>query len=145
MNNQLSRSIRQILLAGSVAAFSAGSSAAIIPGVQIVPPGPGQVPDYFGVSPNYTTSPTPNFALVTISPPNGTTALTPRQAVVAAATTTDDLNPNYALSPVGMYTNNLMDIQLIDGGAGYTNAAVTVAGMKAGVATSVSLTPITSS
>jgi hypothetical protein len=144
MNNQLSRSIRQILLASGLSAFAAGSSAAIIPGVQIVPPGPGQVPDYFGVSPNYATSPTPNFALVTISPPNDTTALTPRQAV-AAATTTDDLNPNYALSPVGMYTNNLMDIQLIDGGAGYTNAAVTVAGMKAGVATSVSLTPITSS
>jgi hypothetical protein len=140
MNNQLSRSIRQILLASGLAAFAAGSYAAITPGVQIVPPGPGQVPDYFGVSPNYATSPTPNFALVTISAPG----VGGRQAV-AAATTTDYLNPNYALSPVGRYTNNLMNVQLIDGGVGYTNATVTVAGMKAGVATSVSLTPIISS
>jgi FtsP/CotA-like multicopper oxidase with cupredoxin domain len=139
MNLKLNQAIRHILLAGAATAMTVGTfglaQAAV--GVQIQPPGPGQVPDYFGVSSNYATSPTPNFALVTITP-NGAGA-----GAVAAATTVDYLNPNYGITPAGMYTNNLMDVQLFDGGSGYTAATtVTVAGYSAGQPTSVSLTPI---
>jgi FtsP/CotA-like multicopper oxidase with cupredoxin domain len=124
MNLKLNRAIRHILLAGAATAMTAGviglAQAAITPGVQVVPPGPGQVPDYFGVSSNYATSPTPNFAQVTIIDIGvGTGA-------VAAATTVDYLNPNYGITPAGMYTGNLMDVQLINGGTGYTTATVTV-------------------
>jgi FtsP/CotA-like multicopper oxidase with cupredoxin domain len=57
MNYRLRRAIQQILLAGSTAAFAAGTLAAV--GQQNPPPGPGHVPDYFGVVPNYATSPQP--------------------------------------------------------------------------------------
>ena len=138
MNLKLNQAIRHILLAGAATAMTVGviglAQAAISPGVQVVPPGPGQVPDYFGVSSNYATSPTPNFAQVTITG-DGTGA-------VAAATTVDYLNPNYGITPAGMYTGNLMDVQLVSGGTNYTaaNTTVTVAGYSAGGATSVSLT-----
>ena len=95
MNNSLRRSIQQILLAGSTAAFAAGVLAAA--GQQIPPPGPGQVPDYFGVTPNFATSPQP--VLATVSGGTGTGA---------AATTYD-----YTLDAL---THNIMDVQ---GGAGY--------------------------
>ncbi len=140
MNLKLNRAIRQILLAGAATALTAGAfslaQAAITPGVQTVPPGPGQVPDYFGVSPNYATSATPNFALVTITDATGTGA-------VAAATTVDYLNPNFGITPAGMYTGNLMDVQLISGGANYSAAtSVIVTGNNGAAATSTSLTPI---
>ena len=65
MNNSLRRSIQQILLAGSTAAFAAGALAAV--GQQNPPPGPGHIPDYFGVVPNYATSPQPILAQVVIN------------------------------------------------------------------------------
>jgi hypothetical protein len=136
MNLKLNQAIRQILLAGAATALTAGAfglaQAAITPGVQIVPPGPGQVPDYFGVSSNYATSATPNFALVAITG-DGTGA-------IAAATTVDYLNPNFGITPEGMYTGNLMDVQLISGGTGYTlkgGTTVTVAGYNADAATTL--------
>ena len=62
MNNSLRRSIQQILLAGSAATFAVGALAAV--GQQNPPPGPGQIPDYFGVTPNYANSPQPILAQV---------------------------------------------------------------------------------
>ena len=65
MNVSLRRSIQQILLAGSTAAFAAGALAAV--GQQNPPPGPGHIPDYFGVTPNYATSPQPILTQVVIN------------------------------------------------------------------------------
>ena len=62
MNNSLRKSIQQILLAGSAATFAVGALAAV--GQQNPPPGPGQIPDYFGVTPNYANSPQPILAQV---------------------------------------------------------------------------------
>ena len=64
MNNRLRRSIQQILLAGSTATFAIGALAAV--GQQNPPPGPGQIPDYFGVIPNYANSPQPILTQVTV-------------------------------------------------------------------------------
>lgn len=140
MNPTLNRAIRRILLAGAATALTAGTMSmahAFNAGVQTTPPGPGQMPDYFGVSSNYATSPTPNFVQVSIAGA-GTGA-------VAAATTVDYLSPNYGLSPAGNYSGDLLDVQLASGGSGYVAGATTatVTGYdNTGAATSVSLTPI---
>ena len=65
MNDRLRRSIQQILLAGSAATFAVGALAAV--GQQNPPPGPGQIPDYFGVTPNYANSPQPILTEVVIN------------------------------------------------------------------------------
>ena len=96
MNNSLRRSIQQILLAGSTAVFAAGALAAA--GQQNPPPGSGQVPDYFGVTPNFATSPQPVLATVSGGTGSG-----------AAVTTYDYVND----AP----THNIMDVQ---GGTGYS-------------------------
>ena len=129
MNMTLSRSIRQILLACSTAAFAA--SAVAVVGVQHTPPGPGMVPDYFGVTPNYATSPRPILTKVTVTDPgtNGTNGGT--GAVLAA--TTYDYNAD-------AYTTGIKDVQIVTGGTGYSeNTVVTVSG-GTGV-TPVTVTP----
>ena len=140
MNNRLRRSIQQILLAGGAATFAVAASGAL--GPQVPPPDPGQVPDYFGVTPNYATSPQPVFATVSISPPGS--ALGARQAV-AAATTYDYANPNYAINPHGLYPGKVMDVQLVDGGAGYdlVNTPIVSVTVSGGAgSTTTTLTPI---
>jgi FtsP/CotA-like multicopper oxidase with cupredoxin domain len=69
MNNNLRRTIRQILLAGTTAAFTTGALAAVIPtlGPQNPPPGPGQIPDYFGITGNFANSPQPVLTKVVIN------------------------------------------------------------------------------
>ena len=102
----LTKSIRQIMFACGTAAFAAGSLAAV--GLQNPPPGPGQIPDYFGVTGNYANSPEPVLATVAITG-TGTGA-------IAAATTYDyqSLNP-------GAYTGGITDVQILNGGTGYLN------------------------
>ena len=104
MNSQLSDTIRKILLAGGTMAFSASVLAVV--GQQNPPPGPGQVPDYFGVVPNYANSPQPVLATVTITDPNGGTG-------AVAAATTYDYNTETA-------TDTIMDVQLLNGGSNYS-------------------------
>ena len=80
----LNQSIRQILLACATAAFAASSLAAV--GIQNPPPGPGMVPDYFGVTGNYANSPQPVLATITITDSAGTgavAALAPESDAVA--------------------------------------------------------------
>jgi FtsP/CotA-like multicopper oxidase with cupredoxin domain len=111
MNNRLRRSIQQILLAGSTAVFAASTLAAV--GQQNPPPGPGQIPDYFGVVPNYANSPQPRMTEVTVSG-TGTGA-------VLVATTYD-----YATDTP---TETVMDVQVLVPGTGYTDGdLVTVTG-----------------
>ena len=123
MNKHLSQAIRQILMAGTATVIAAGiiSTANAALGQQNPPPGPGQVPDYFGITPNYATSPQPIMAKVTASSGTGTGA---------AATTFDYVNdaPTY----------NLMDVK---GGSGYAvTDTVTVEGADANGPTSCSAT-----
>ncbi len=91
----LTKSIQQILLASGTAVFAVGSLAGV--GQQNPPPGPGHIPDYFGVVPNYANSPSPILAVVSGGSGTG-----------AAATTYDYVND--------VPTKYLMDIQ---GGTGY--------------------------
>jgi len=135
MNLELNRAIRRILMVGAATALTVGTigmAHAITAGVQTTPPGPGQVPDYFGVSSNYATSSAPSFATVTITDPglpSAVPAVPGGTGAIAAATTVDYLSPNYALTPIGMYSKNLMDVQLVTGGANYSAATtVTVTG-----------------
>ena len=102
----LTKSIRQIMFACGTAAFAAGTLAAV--GLQNPPPGPGQIPDYFGVTGNYANSPEPVLATVAITG-TGTGA-------IAAATTYDynSVNP-------GAYTGGITDVQILNGGTGYLN------------------------
>lgn len=112
MNNRLRRSIQQILLAGSTAVFAASTLAAV--GQQNPPPGPGQIPDYFGVVPNYATSPQPRMTDVTVASATGSGA-------VLVATTYD-----YATDTP---TETVMDVQVLVPGTGYTDGdLVTVTG-----------------
>jgi len=117
MSMILRKSIRQILIAGSATAFAAGvvSSAFASAGVQIPPPGPNQVPDYFGVVANFATSPAPIMAIVSGGLGKG-----------AAATTYDYQNINYGTDPHGLNTSTILDVQ---GGSGYAvNDTLTVTG-----------------
>ncbi|MDD1621970.1 MAG: choice-of-anchor D domain-containing protein [Methylococcaceae bacterium] len=126
MNTPFFRPVPQILLAVSSAAFAAGVLAAV--GQQNPPPGPGHVPDYFGVTPNYATSPQPILSTVAISDPAGT-----GMGAVAAATTYDYTN--------NVQTDKIMDVQVLTPGSGYSPATtVTVTGGPG--STPVSLTPI---
>lgn len=120
MNSRLRKSIQQILLASSTAAFAVGAFAAL--GVQNPPPGPGQVPDYFGVVPNYANSPQPVLTQVTIDGDGN--------GAQAVATTYD-----YATDTP---TDKIMDVQLLNGGSGYTTATATVTD---GGGATVALTP----
>jgi FtsP/CotA-like multicopper oxidase with cupredoxin domain len=95
MNTNLRKTIQQILLAGSAATFVAGAFASV--GQQNPPPGPGQIPDYFGVVPNFANSPQPILATVSGGSGSG-----------AAATTYDYV--------IDAPTHNVMDVQ---GGTGY--------------------------
>ena len=61
----LNKLIRRIIFACGTATFAAGSLAAV--GLQNPPPGPGQIPDYFGVTGNYANSPQPVLATVAIT------------------------------------------------------------------------------
>jgi FtsP/CotA-like multicopper oxidase with cupredoxin domain len=124
MNNRLRRSIQQILLAGSAAAFAASTLAAV--GQQNPPPDPGQIPDYFGVVPNYATSPQPILATVDFTAGTGTGA-------VAAATAYD-----YAAD---VQTDKIMDVQVLTPGAGYSAGDVVTVNGATGV-TPVTLTAI---
>jgi FtsP/CotA-like multicopper oxidase with cupredoxin domain len=112
MNYRLRRAIQQILLASSTAAFAAGALAAV--GQQNPPPGPGQIPDYFGITPNYATSPQPILATVSITDGSGTGA-------VAVATT--------------------YDVQVLNPGSGY-DASTTVTVTGGSGSSSFTLTPI---
>ena len=119
MNSRLNKSIQQILLAGSTAMFTVSALAAL--GIQNPPPGPGQQPDFFGVTPNYASSPQPVLATVTITDATGTGA-------IAAATTYD-----YAATVQNAYTGMITDIQVYNGGTGYSaNPTVTINGNGTG-------------
>ncbi|NOT83530.1 MAG: choice-of-anchor D domain-containing protein [Methylococcaceae bacterium] len=125
MNISLKRSIQQLLLASGTA-FAASALAVV--GQQNPPPGPGQIPDYFGVTPNYATSPQPIMATVTITDPSGFGT-----GAVAAATTYD-----YATD---VQTDKIMDVQVLNPGSGYVaGTTVTVTGGPGSLP--VSLTPI---
>ena len=129
MNMNLTRSIRQLLLVCSTAAFSASAIATV--GIQIPPPGPGMVPDYFGVTPNYANSPRPILTKVTVTDP-GTNGTNGGTGAVLAATTYD-----YNASA---YTSGIKDVQVVIGGTNYSaNTVVTVSG-GTGV-TPVTVTP----
>ena len=65
MNNKLRRSIQQILLAGTTAAITSGAFASA--GIQNPPPGPGQIPDYFGITGNFANSPQPILTKVVVN------------------------------------------------------------------------------
>ncbi len=65
MSTNLRRTIKQILLAGTTAAFTAGAFAYV--GQQNPPPGPGQIPDYFGVTGNFANSPEPVLTKVVVN------------------------------------------------------------------------------
>ena len=124
MNNNLRRSIQQILLAFSASTFAVGALAAV--GQQNPPPGPGQIPDYFGVTPNYANSPQPILTKVSVTSSTGT-------GFVAAATTYNynDDDP----------TENIMDVQVLIPGTGYE--ATDVVKVTGGIGSQeVTLTPI---
>ena len=125
MNIRLRKAIQQILLTGSTAVFAAGAMATV--GIQTTPPGKGEVPDYFGVVPNYANSPQPVLATVTIAPATSTSAL---DTIATAAATTYDYNTNAYTAAGG-----IADIQVLNPGSGYVDStgavitpAVTIAG-----------------
>lgn len=123
MNLSLRKSISSILFASSIATLTASAVASV--GIQIPPPGPGEIPDYFGAVANYATSPAPAFAQVTATDSTGTGA-------VLAAT-------NYDYN-AGAYTQGVTSIQVVNGGTGYSaNTLVTVSGGSG--ATSFTVTP----
>lgn len=113
------------MLACGTATFAAGSLAAI--GLQNPPPGPGQIPDYFGVTGNYANSPQPVLAKVAITG-SGTGA-------IAAATTYD-----YQSIEPGAYTGGISDVQILNGGIGYDASTVVTINGGVGV-TSITVTP----
>ncbi len=123
MNIKLNTAIKKILVATSFAAISATTVASV--GIQMPPPGPGQIPDYFGVVPNYAESPAPVFARVTVTG-RGTGA-------VLAATTYDYVG--------GVFTPGVADVQVVNGGSGYDNTTVVTVSGAAGVSP-VTVTPI---
>ena len=123
MNIKLNTAIKKILVATSFAAISATTVASV--GIQMPPPGPGQIPDYFGVVPNYAESPAPVFARVTVTG-RGTGA-------VLAATTYDYVG--------GVFTPGVADVQVVNGGSGYDNTTVVTVSGAAGVLP-VTVTPI---
>ena len=102
MNYKLRRSIQQLMVVGITATFATGAFAAL--GQQNPPPGPNQVPDYFGIVPNFANSPEPVLAAVSSVTGAGT----------GAAVTTYDYN-NWATTP------RITDVQ---GGTGYANGDV---------------------
>ena len=123
----LTKSIRQILFACGTAAFAASALATV--GLQNPPPGPGQIPDYFGVTGNYANSPEPIMATVAITGGGG-------MGAVAAASTYDynSLNP-------GAYTGGVTDVQILNGGTGYdAGTIITVNGGAVGA--TITVTPI---
>jgi FtsP/CotA-like multicopper oxidase with cupredoxin domain len=128
MNQRIRRSIQQLVLAGTSATFIASALGGV--GVQSPPPGPGQVPDYFGVTPNYATSPQPVLTTVTITDTGGGTG------AVAAASTYDYAN--------WVRTDKIMDVQVLNGGSGY-NAATTTVTVTGGSGAALTLTPIVNS
>ena len=125
MNAQLRQAIRKILLAGGTMAFSASVLAVV--GQQNPPPGPGQVPDYFGVVPNFANSPQPVLATVTITDPNG------GSGAVAAATTYD-----YSTDTM---TDTIMDVQVLNGGANYSASTTVTINGGSSVATPAQVVP----
>lgn len=131
MNNNLRKSIQQILLTTSIAVFSMTTLASV--GQQKVPPGPGHVPDYFGVVPNFANSPQPILATVSVSATDVNGNPSAGTGFVAAATTYDYVNDTQ--------TDKIMDVQVLTPGVGYTaNDKVIVSGGPGSVA--VTLTPI---
>ncbi len=126
MNTNLATAIQQLIITIGLTAFSVSTLAAV--GQQNPPPGPGQIPDYFGVVPNFANSPQPILTQVTITDPSGAGS-----GAVAAATTYDYVND--------VQTDRIMDVQLLSGGSGYdAKTSVTVSGGP-GVS-SITLTPL---
>jgi FtsP/CotA-like multicopper oxidase with cupredoxin domain len=116
MNYKLRRSIQQIVLAGITGAFATGAFAGL--GQQNPPPGPNQVPDYFGIVPNFANSPEPVLAVVSGGSGTG-----------AAATTYD--YTNWATTPgitdvQGGKDYVVGDVLTITGGAVGATCTVTV-------------------
>ncbi|MBK8814896.1 MAG: hypothetical protein IPN42_05025 [Methylococcaceae bacterium] len=122
MNTQLHKAIQQILLAGSTALFAAGTLAAV--GQQNPPPGPGQVPDYFGFVPNYATSPQPILTKVDVNTgaavPAGSGAL--------------------ATANLGAGGSIATPIIINSGGSGYVTPKVTITDQGIGSGASVTVT-----
>lgn len=141
MSNTLRQSIRQILLASSASVIAAGiigtASAAL--GVQNPPPGPGQVPDYFGVVPNYANSPQPIMARVVISDSE-------QPGAGAEAGISADPNAANAIDATSLvvtaggsgYVNPVVSI--IDNGGEGLGATAKVSKMTSGVIEEITLT-----
>jgi len=129
MITNLNKAIKNILMASSMAVVSASTMASV--GVQIPPPGPGQIPDYFGVTPNFAESPSPRF--VTVSVIDGGPSGGGGTGAVLAAT-------NYDYN-VEVYTPGVTDVQVVNGGSGYSNATSVYLNGAAGV-TPVRVTPV---
>lgn len=138
MNRQLQQSIRRILLTGSAGMIAAGiiGTASAVVGVQNPPPGPGQVPDYFGVVPNYANSPQPIMARVVITdselPGKGAQAgiaIDPSNGSIASITVSDG-GAGY-VNPV---------VTIVDNGGTGTGATATVSKMTSGVIEEITIT-----
>ena len=126
MITQLNKAIKNILMATSIAAVSASTIASV--GVQIPPPGPGQIPDYFGITPNFAESPAPAFATVSVTDSQGT-----GNGAVLAATTYDYNNM--------VYTPGITDVQIVNGGTDYSSSTQVFVNGAAGVEP-IAVTPI---
>ncbi|MEQ1558453.1 MAG: choice-of-anchor D domain-containing protein [Methyloglobulus sp.] len=121
MNYRLSKAIQQILLAGGSAVFAASTLAAV--GQQNPPPGPGQIPDYFGVVPNYATSPQPLLTKVTVN-----------TGVQVAAGSGASAAANLGAGGIITGFNNLV------GGSGYVTPKVTITDQGLGNGASLAVT-----
>lgn len=125
MNNRLIKLVRQATLMAGAAALTGYALGAVNP-----PPGVGEVPDYFGVVPNFATSPQPILTTVVITDFSGNGS-----GAVAAATTYD-----YSLDA---QTDGIVDVQVLNGGSGYDPNFTTVT-IQGGLAVSrdASVSPI---
>jgi FtsP/CotA-like multicopper oxidase with cupredoxin domain len=85
--NAAAKRLKSSLISGAIA-----PGAAI--GIAAVPPGPGSVPDYFGIYPNYASSPLPTVAFT------GTTPTTVGNPLIDRAYATDYATPPGTLAPV---------------------------------------------
>ena len=136
MNACLNKLTRQLAMVGVAAAYTASVLAAL--GQQDPPPGPGQVPDYFGVVSNFANSPQPVLTNVTVTDPGGTIANGCNGNPVGGgnaslvATTYD-----YAH---WIQTPGIADVQVRNGGTGYTECTTVTVYGGSGV-TPITVTP----
>jgi FtsP/CotA-like multicopper oxidase with cupredoxin domain len=120
MNSTLSKAIKQVLISSSSAMYMVGALAGV--GQQNPPPGPGQIPDYFGVVPNYATSPQPILTKVSVN----------TGSAVAAG--------SGALATANLTSGAISSITKTAGGSGYVTPKVTITDQGFGSGASVTVT-----